>query len=89
VERTIIKLEITRILKKVGDEGTSFEFALALSEEQTSFLVQFAIGQLVQAGLAVYNDVDENGDSVASNDEDAKEQDDGLMECHLNSKVLN
>ena len=43
-------MEITRIVKKQED-GT-YEATLVLTEAQTQFLVNFALGVLVQSGMA-------------------------------------
>lgn len=53
-------MQITKLIRKKED-GT-FEATLILSDEQTQFLVNFAIGMLVQQGLAniVEQDVDQD-----------------------------
>lgn len=44
------RMEITKIIRKQED-GT-YEATMSLTEEQTQFLINFAIGVLVQSGLA-------------------------------------
>lgn len=55
-------MQITRVFKQADDGDYTFE--LRLSDEQVAFLVNFAVGQLVTAGLATYEDLDEDGNSV-------------------------
>ena len=43
-------MQITKLIRK--QEDGSFEATLALSQEQTQFLVNFAINVLVQNGMA-------------------------------------
>jgi hypothetical protein len=51
-------MEITRITKKQED-GT-YEATLVLTEAQTQFLVNFALGMLVQSGMATIIEVEAN-----------------------------
>ena len=43
-------MQITKVIRK-KDDGT-FEATLVLTDDQTRFLINFAIGVLVQQGLA-------------------------------------
>jgi hypothetical protein len=52
-------MQITRVFKQ--QEDGSYIFEMKLSEEQVGFLVNFAVGELVQAGIANYIDLDEEG----------------------------
>ena len=61
-------MQITRLVKKQED-GT-FEATLVLTNEQTQFLVNFAIGLLVQSGLATIDErVVEEDETLASPDQ--------------------
>lgn len=62
-------MQITRLVKKQED-GT-FEATLVLTNEQTQFLVNFAIGLLVQSGLATIEEREVNGEdeTLASPDQ--------------------
>jgi len=47
-------MQIIRLIKK--QEDGSYEATLALSQEQTEFLLNVALGVLVRSGLATIND---------------------------------
>lgn len=54
-------MEITRVFKQ--QEDGSYIFEMKLTDEQVAFLVNFALGQLVTAGVAAYIDLDEEGNA--------------------------
>jgi len=58
-------MEITKLIKKQED-GT-FEATIILTEEQTKFLVNFAIGMLVQSGIATV--IEQEVDTLPSNEQ--------------------
>ena len=74
-------MEIIRVKKQLEDG--SFDVQLKLSEEQVTYLVSFAVGQLLQAGILQYITVDEDGNPIE------EELSEGMMETHLNNKTLN
>ena len=59
-------MQITRLIRK-HEDGT-FEATLVLTNEQTQFLVNFALGLLVQSGLAQIEEREatEEDDKLAS-----------------------
>lgn len=63
-------MQVTKLIKK--KEDGSFEAVLALSEDQTQFLVNFALNLLVQQGIAVI--VEQEVDDFASDAQEQQEQ---------------
>lgn len=67
-------MKIQRIVRKAEDG--SYEATLALTEDQTAFLVQVAIGILMHQGTVTFFDVKQNEDgTVEETDQEAAAKD--------------
>lgn len=65
-------MQVIRVLKKQED-GT-YDVDFKLDEKQVGFLINFALGILVQRGIAAFIDTDENGNIIQSEAEQEEAQ---------------